>query len=65
MARRATNWTDSRRLTVQVHDRVRGESISLTVYGADLADVARACQDRLRRSWSTTLLADRRHKRRY
>lgn len=58
------NTTDRRRIAVKFTDAVTGKSVSLTVYGADLGDVALCTQARLVTQWRTTKLDDRRHKRR-
>ena len=66
-------WTVSRsvgrkpRIVVTFYDPDERESLSITVYpgrGGLLNRVARSVQDFLGRSWITTRLDDRRHKRR-
>ena len=63
MARRRCNTTQD---TIEVcfRDRKRGESVSITVYGAQLLGVATVAQVALGNRWRTTKLTDRRHKRR-
>ena len=64
MPRKRCATTDHRRVAVKFVDQATGKSLSLTVYGADLANVARRAQAELGIYWTTTKLTDRRHKRR-
>ena len=52
------------RIVVTLYDPDRRESLSITVYGGLLKQVAQAVQDFLGIHWRTTRLDDRRHKRR-
>lgn len=53
-----------RRIVVTFYDPDQRESLSITVYGGVLKQIAQDVQDRLRRFFKTTRLDDRRHKRR-
>lgn len=50
-------------VSVQVYDKAKRKSRSITVYGVDVESVAREVQRALQARWSTTSLNDRRHRR--
>ena len=51
-------------IAVTMYDAPKRDSISLTVYGADLLDLARHVEAAIVQRWTATKLNDRRHKRR-
>ena len=52
------------RISVRCIDMIGGDSLTITVYGAELGDVAAYAAEQLAKRWPTTTLNDGRHKRR-
>lgn len=50
-------------ISVQVYDKAKRKSRSLTVYGANLEEVSKAIERVVSGRWQTTRLDDRRHRR--
>ena len=50
-------------VSVQVYDKAKRKSRSLTVYGVNLDEVAKAIERVVSGRWKATSLSDRRHRR--
>ncbi len=64
MPRRSRSSSNTKALSVTVHDRSKRQSRTITVYTDGLEDVAREIERVCSLRWRTTKLSDRRHRRR-
>lgn len=59
-----THDQSGKRIAVRCVDMIAGESVTITVYGAELRVVAAYTAEQLAKRWRATKLNDGRHKRR-